>query len=168
MARREGTMVRIADRQASRSVAAVLLLGLLPGLAPDLIGSGCPHHAAPTGGGHPVGHAAPPIHSNDAPDAALPHSVHGSRSGAQHADPSQVTEPGGPAGAPDHDVPCRCLGSCPPGGAPPLPGAGPWATAPTPAPLAVEAASVASSSLPPGAAPPFLRPWVRGPPTSKA
>ena len=161
MTRRSGTTVETRDRRTRRGVAALLLLSLLPGLAPDLLGAGCPHHAVSTG----PGHAAAPGHADGTSGAGPAHSGHGADGGTDHA--SAVpgsSDAGAPTDTRGHDVPCRCLGSCPTGSAPSLPGAPVAATVPVSSPGAV-APAVASSGLPLGPPPPFLRPWVRGPPT---
>ena len=62
-----------------------------------------------------------------------------------------------------HDAPCRCLGSCITGAAPPLPLASArpddLEVGPT-----LRALATPSVDRPLPAVPAFLRPWVRGPP----
>lgn len=155
-----------------RCCAVFLALALLPGFAPGLLGSGCPHHAAMTAsekGSHaPHGSWGEDGPSTFATQGAGEHD--GSIHEAVHPDPAPMA-PGAVQGAQHpsdstHEAPCQCLGNCVLGGAPSLVVAA-GAVAPADPVTSPEGRRVRYTEAVPTTAPPFLRPWVRGPPTSR-
>ena len=102
-------------------MSAVVALVVLPSMAPDLLGLGCPQHL-----GHAVGEGHP--HEADRHGAVANH--HGPVAHHDGASEPLATLPGG------HDAhddtlppPCTCVGSCPTSAGPPAP-SDPAATAP--------------------------------------
>ena len=60
-------------RRGLRGVGAVVALVLLPSIAPDVIGRGCPHHTGHAADGHPGGsHHSEPSHHSPTPHHPTP------------------------------------------------------------------------------------------------
>ncbi len=121
-------------RPVLRGFSALVALVLLPSIAPDALGRGCPHHLGhEAGGGGGVagehGHGSN-AHANDAHRNDL-HS---------HA-PGTGTHRDAGTGHDDVPPPCTCVGSCPTSSGPAAP------TAPPPVALATATTSTAPTTL---------------------
>lgn len=159
-------------RRGLRGISAVVALVLVPSIAPELFGQGCPHHLGHGAGGHGAagiervhgagGHSDAADHPAADGDSGPGHHSHTATHPTTH--PAQPTHP---PTAPAHvhvhvPPPCTCVGSCPTSSGPAAP------TAPPPVTLAPTATTPARNTTPaPQPTPrraPYTLPFANAPP----